>query len=447
MSELAAGETVQMKTTGDALVICEKLGEGGQGLVFRAEMGGRPFAVKWYRPSKKRKANDRLYDAISRLVSSGRPLCSAFAWPIDLVESNAHDGFGYVMPLMDKRFISFAQLLLAPDPPDFRMLIKIGLGLVDAFASLHTSGLCYRDISFGNLWVDPLAGDIAIIDNDNVGINGGRGMVKGTPGFMAPEVARDEALPSTETDLYSLAVFLFYLFFFGHPLDGQAVEASFGWDGEHRLSEEEILLKHYGLEPVFVYDPADDTNRPVAGSPVASWWALYPGFFRELFIQSFTKGLTDPTLNSRLTEGVWRKALYRLADCVWECPGCGAGLLFDPAAPTATRCWHCGASPELPLLLSVLGHSIVLHRGAVLTGRHLRLPARSDEPVAVVETDPRYPGSVLLRNKCDQAWTVSLPGAELKYVKPGQRLLARPLTFEPGGKRATIARAGTEPTR
>jgi serine/threonine protein kinase len=45
--------------------------------------------------------------------------------------------------------------------------------LVDAFAALHSAGLCYRDISLGNLRVDPAAREAAIIDVDNVGVDGG----------------------------------------------------------------------------------------------------------------------------------------------------------------------------------------------------------------------------------------------------------------------------------
>jgi len=446
MAELRAGDVVRMQSSDERLVICEQLGEGGQGFVYRAELNGHSFAVKWYRPSQDPRSEQLLYTSLAKLVAAGQPPSSAFAWPIDLVRSDGHSEFGYVMPLMDRRFMSFAQMLQEPEPPDFRMLIKIGINLVDAFASLHTSGLCYRDISFGNLWVDPLTGDVTIIDNDNVGINGGPSTVMGTPGCMAPEVARREALPSTESDLYSLALFLFYLFFFGHPLDGEAVEASYSWDDGRRLSEEELLFKHYGQSPVFFFDPDDDSNRPVKGSPVNNWWWLYPGFFRDMFTRSFTTGLTDPTLHGRLTEGVLRNGLYRLADCIRECAGCRAALLFDPAADPASPCWNCGAIPAPPLLLTVFGHAIVLSPGAVLTGRHLRLAARADEVVAVAETDQRYPGAVLLRNKSDETWTVSPPGEEPKQVKPGQRLLARPLTFEPAGRAATIRLAGAEAT-
>ena len=65
-------------------------------------------------------------------------------------------------------------------------------------------------------------GEALICDNDNVTIdNSPTSEVLGTSHFMAPEIVRGEALPSTKTDLFSLAVLLFYMFMFHHPLEGK----------------------------------------------------------------------------------------------------------------------------------------------------------------------------------------------------------------------------------
>jgi serine/threonine protein kinase len=444
MTELQTGDRVRMQAALEELVVGERIGEGGQGAVYRANLNGRSFAVKWYRPARRPADDALIYASLAKLVESGRPPHPAFIWPIDMVKAEGRSGFGYVMPLMDRRFVSFAQMLSASEPPDFRMLIRIGLNLVDSFASLHTAGLCYRDINFDNLWVDPASGDVAIIDNDNVGTNGGKALVKGTMRFMAPEVMRDEALPSATTDLYSLALFLFYLFFFGHPLDGELVEASYSWDEGKRLTEEELMLKHFGKEPVFVFDPDNPVNRPVSDSPMWIWWSLYPRFFKDIFVRSFTTGITDPNLYGRLTEGVLRKGLYRLDDSIWECSTCTARMLYDPDDP-GRACWNCKTVPPPPLLLTVLGSSIVLAEGAALTGRHLRAHDLGEKVLAQVEADASFPGRVLMRNKGDDPWTVFLPGEEPKMVQPKQRLLVRPVTLEIARKRVTIHQAGEKP--
>lgn len=438
MSELQAGDTARLRSGGETVLVGKRLAEGGQGVVHLAEVNGQQFALKWYEPPRNPRMGNWFAANLAALVERGRPQHDAFIWPIDMVLCHEHGGFGYLMPLMDARFRSFARMLKAAELPGFRTLIQIGINLVDAFAALHTDGLCYRDISFGNIYVDPESGDVAVIDNDNVGPNGGETAVRGTPQFMAPEVIRGEVPPSIETDLYSLAIFLFFLFCFGHPLEGEAVEASYSWE-DHRLSEQEILLKHYGHEPVFVFDPANDTNRPVQDAPVRNWWGIYPRFFRNLFIKSFTTGLTDPSLTGRLTEGMWRRGLQRLADCVWQCGHCAAATFYDPDDP-GHRCWSCGAIPPPALLITAPGFAVVLATGAVLTGRHLKWPAMAGRVLADVESDPRYPGA-LLRNRTDQIWTVRPAGEEPKKVKPGHRLLARPMVIEFAGKQAVIQHA------
>ena len=91
--------------------------------------------------------------------------------------------------------IALAHLLTQSIQPSFRIITAVGRELVDAFAGLHSAGLCYRDISFGNLRVDPIACEAAIIDVDNVGIDCGPVQVKGTGPFP-----RFIKLPAVSTD-------------------------------------------------------------------------------------------------------------------------------------------------------------------------------------------------------------------------------------------------------
>jgi len=52
---------------------------------------------------------------------------------------------------------------------------------------LHSQGLCYRDISFANVFFDPTIGDVRICDNDNVDVSGTEsGGVLGTPRLHGP---------------------------------------------------------------------------------------------------------------------------------------------------------------------------------------------------------------------------------------------------------------------
>src|ERR1051326_3827487 len=225
-------DVLRMVRTSEPLTIVELVGEGGQGLVFRALLStGAPLAVKWYRPLMDT-PTQRM--AITELVNLRLPH-PAFLFPFDLVESTQAGiaGFGYVMPWMESRFITFSQAV-HEQPLSLATMAKIARKLAEAFDALHRSGLCYRDINFGNLWIDPIRGDLAIIDNDNVGTDAGHASVWGSHKFMAPEVTRREKRPSTVSDLHSLAVLLFFLLMHGHPLDGTKVEESYGWAAKDR---------------------------------------------------------------------------------------------------------------------------------------------------------------------------------------------------------------------
>lgn len=426
------GAVLRMVRTGTQVTVAERLGEGGQGVVHAAALGGFPCAVKWYRSVPK---PTELRRSIAALAERGRPHRS-FIWPIDVVVSDQQPGFGYVMPRLEPGFISFAQLLGRSAQPSFRAMITIGRHLVGAFEALHASGLCYRDISFGNLWVDPGQAEVAIIDNDNVGVDGGDVFVWGTLRFMAPEVVRREAFPSSVTDLYSLAVFLFYLFIHGHPLEGARTEATFSWGTSPRESEGELGVRYFGTDPLFVFDPCDESNRPQPGDPMWTWWPIYPAFFREVFERAFTDGLTDTSGTARVSEGVWRRGLLRLGDCVSAC-SCRASVFYDPDNPVAT-CWNCGHVPPRPPLLRLPGGTVVLSEGGVVTSHHLHRDRDYDTAIGAVEAHPGAAGRVVLRNVGKDAWIMKPEGEAPKRVDPARRLAVRAMTIDFGAVRGQI---------
>ena len=105
--------------------------------------------------------------------------------------------------------------------------------------------------------------------------------------YMAPELVRGEAdHPSTETDLHSLAVLLFQLWVWHHPLHGTMEYDVRCWDDPARK-------KIYGITPVFIFDPTDDRNR-LPNDPTyaiaARRWAICPPSLQALFLHAFTDG-------------------------------------------------------------------------------------------------------------------------------------------------------------
>jgi len=384
---LAMGQQVFAETSRTQLIVKKKLGEGGQGAVFLVEGPHGAQALKWY---VARQATDEQRAAISYLVANGPPRGPAgrrFIWPQDLVTAADTQQFGYLMPLIDtKHFADLGEVWARRKPaPGLDVLCEISFQTSNSYRALHLSGHCYRDISRGNLMVDPITGDVLICDNDNVGVNRQSNcQVWGTMQYMAPELVRGEAgHPSTETDLHSLAVLLFQLWVWHHPLHGTMEYQVRCWDDPARK-------KIYGLTPVFVFDPTDDGNR-LPNDPTyaiaARRWALCPPSLQGLFLHAFTVGLREPA--RRVTEGEWQRVFLQLKDGIIRCPGCRAVNLWEPGM-TALTCWNekCRTAitipPRLVFCLSGGMHSLVLTGDARVLRRHIDPAGPEDEASSVI---------------------------------------------------------------
>ena len=286
---LNPGELVQMQPTELSYKVEEFLGGGGQGEVYRARLvdgqgTGSLVALKWFFPHYLRQDRE-LRARLERAVDTGPP-SDRFLWPQDLVQTADRPGFGYVMPLRDNRFVGIIDLVTRRAEPTLHALVTAAFELAHNYRQLHAKGFCYRDISFGNVFFDPESGEVRICDNDNVGVDGQGGAIGGTARFMAPEIVRGEAAPSTQTDLFSLAVLLFYMLVNHHPLEGAR-------EAQIRCFDLPAMTRLYGTDPLFIFDPDDDSNRPLFGNHdnALALWPLYPGFVQELFVRAFTDGL------------------------------------------------------------------------------------------------------------------------------------------------------------
>lgn len=197
------------------------LGAGGQGEVYEVDCGGNRYALKWYFTHM---ATDVQKFMLDNLIAKGSP-DGAFLWPQDLFFSSDEKTLGYIMPLRPPNYKSVVDMMKRRAEPTFTALSRAAYNLAAGYEKLHSMGYSYRDISFGNIFFDPDSGEVLICDNDNVAANKAFGAsVYGTPRFMAPEIVIGKQRPSRNTDLFSLAVLLFYMFMLGHPLEGKLEE-------------------------------------------------------------------------------------------------------------------------------------------------------------------------------------------------------------------------------
>lgn len=389
------------------------LGAGGQGEVYEVESAGTRKALKWYFHNN---AYPQQKTILLRLIKNGSP-DKNFLWPEDMIDSPDGKTFGYIMPLRSKNYKSLVDLMKCRVSPSFHVLFQTAFHLAKAYEKLHAAGNCYRDINFGNVFFDPDTGDILICDNDNVAPGDMPGLVKGTYGFMAPEIIRGEAKPSRYTDQYSLAVLLFYLLMVAHPLHGRLEQKIKCWD----LPAMDWL---YGTQPVFIFDPGNTSNRPVPGAHdnAIIYWNLYPQEVRDLFIEAFTVGLTEP--HKRVTESRWMNLFANLMCGIVPCPKCGREVFYDPSrADTgkAHTCWKCAGAVPMPPALYVGKRRVLLRSGARIPAHQIYGNGNMETTAGMVEQNPKNPALLGIRNDTRTNWTYIKPDGTQIPVVPGKR--------------------------
>jgi eukaryotic-like serine/threonine-protein kinase len=419
---LKIGQTVHTQSSNIPCIVEQFLGGGGQGEVYRANLGGQQVALKWYFPHAL-KADPYQISRLEAAIESGAPN-DRFLWPIDLVSNPRIDGFGYIMALRQPQYKTLVDLMKGRLKPKFKSLATAGFQLADSFLQLHSRGLCYCDISFGNVFFNPDTGDILICDNDNVSTNGAEVSIGGTQRFMAPEIVTGQARPSTQTDLYSLAVLLFYMLFIHHPLEGKK-EAGI------RCLDAPAMNMLYGSGATFIFDPQDLSNEPMPGyhDNALMFWPIYPQFLRDLFTKAFTNGIKD-CQNGRVRESEWRGAMIRLRDSIVYCPHCGQENFYDPDVlkqtdGKMTPCCapDCKKDIRLPPRIRIDKNIVMLNHDTKLFPHHINDPLFDfSAPIAEVSRHPTDPNLWGIKNLSNEKWVCTNIAGELKEVEPGRSI-------------------------
>lgn len=413
MSFFTPNQTVDLDSGGSCTIL-QFIGEGGQGEVYKVRLADKEFALKWFFQNN---SLDNLKKIITKLIQNGPPtdsygkICHQFLWPQAIATSKLYPKtFGYIMPLREPRFKDIRDLMKRRIDPTIRTLVTVCYELAHSYFNLHTKGYCYRDINFGNCMFDPNTGEIVICDNDNVTTDPNLITVYGTPGFMAPEIVRGEAPPSRSTDWFSLAVLMFYILHIHHPLHGKKEEAIHCFD----LAAQKEL---YGINPIFIFDPQNDSNRPHPKSNAAIFWQIYPDKLKNLFIRAFGEGLHSP--EKRVKESEWREAMIYLRDTIVFCQSCGKENFYDVLAKQ-NSCWSCKQKIILPLKLTFKHLSVALNYNTKLFPHHIDENARFDfsNPVAEIVQHPKMKNIWGLKNKSSYSWSVLLPDGTTQMVEP-----------------------------
>jgi eukaryotic-like serine/threonine-protein kinase len=214
--------------------ILEKLGEGGQGTVYKAidSKLGRTLVIKVL-PAEltAREANLKRFEREAKLASNlDHPnICTIF----DLNEIN---GIHFIaMQYVEGKNV---RQLVNGRPLSLESALSIALQTADALAAAHARGIIHRDIKAGNVMVTPTGqvkvldfGLAKLLDEDAARTSGIHhteitefGVPYGTATYAAPEQARGDRVDS-RADIFSTGVLLYEMLTGTWPFQGQtAVE-------------------------------------------------------------------------------------------------------------------------------------------------------------------------------------------------------------------------------
>lgn len=385
-------DRIVKSTTGVEYAIGKKLGAGGVARVFRARRlsDKKECVFKEYVPSPE---TGSMHNAIKKNIQNlmRNPLTEddgitplhSFIGPLDkdsLIELPASRGFGYVMELVDtKAFLPVPNLWHQDRYPDADILCKACINIAHLFKRVHFKGWCYKDINEGNIYINNKTGDIRIIDCDNISVQSSK-TIKGTDGFMAPEVYVTSA-PDTYTDYFSMAVLFYRLFVGSFPMDGKKTRAFLI---NNNLSVQEAAATIYGTMALFAFDPKDKSNEirkltdplnPDLYAIQTKRWNRLPTEIQNGFIQTFSTGLTNTNRHKRATDRDWIKIFDNLQSCGLVRCRCRRVNFGD--SQRKVDCIFCKA--KLPLLKPAMGAS------------HQPTPKPMPKPVPKPVTKPTLP--------------------------------------------------------
>lgn len=356
-------DKIVRSTTGVEYAIGKKLGSGGVARVFRAFRlrDGMECVFKEYLPSSKLKP---IHNAIKRNIQKlmltpltdedGVTPLRSFIGPLDkdsLIELPASKSFGYIMELVDtKTFLPVPSLWHRDQYPDAEILCKACLNIAHLFKRVHFTGLCYKDINEGNIYINNRTGEVRVIDCDNISVQSVK-TIKGTDGYMAPEVYVDSK-PDTYTDYFSMAVLFYRLLVGGYPMYGKKARA---YLMKTNLSVKEAAATIYGKMALFAFDPKDTSNsirsltdplNPSMYSVQIKRWNRLPAELKACFFRTFSEGLTEENRHKRATDRDWIRLFEGIeSEKLVRC-ACGKMNFGDPKKHC--ECFFCKA--KLPLV-------------------------------------------------------------------------------------------------
>lgn len=200
------------------------LGKGGMGEVWRARhhMLARDAAIKLIHPDMLSRASEngvllrRRFEQEAKTTASLRSPHTVELYDFGVTQDGT---FYYVMELLDGIDLETLVQKFGPQPP--ARVVSILRQVCRSLADAHRHGLIHRDIKPTNIFLCRMGteydfakvldfGLVKVLDDTNTQITL-EGTTTGTPAYMAPEIALQNAPVDGRADLYSLGCVAYWL--------------------------------------------------------------------------------------------------------------------------------------------------------------------------------------------------------------------------------------------
>lgn len=391
----------------------DPIGEGGEKVAYFAKDLQSVVCLYKFPDAGRRTRLDEILGSFNPTLS-GQKHCdywrTLFCWPTGIITRPA---LGVVAPAYPSNFYfprsypnaffagqekqgawfvkSKSRAMLKAQAPaelgDLRSNLALVTRLARAVRRLHAAGLAHSDLSYKNVLVDPMTGTAQIIDIDSLVVRGlFAPTVMGTPGFIAPEVLAsahlslndpNRASPSIQTDRHALASLIYQYLLLRDPLEGPKV---------HDMDPDRDETLKWGAKALFIEHPSDQSNRP---KPLGVSMSALGPYLEPLFLQTFVKGLHDPTF--RVLAAEWERALMDTYNLLIPCAKQGCEVRFFPVwNGSRAACPFCGTRYPVPVpLLTLMRQTrpgmwtadaqVAGYRGSALLASHVYTNAATGE--------------------------------------------------------------------
>lgn len=296
--------------SGNRVILTQKIGEGGEGSVYRTSDPGKAAKLYAHEFSGEQEAKLHLM-----LHLADGPLYQNTAWPLStLTYQVGRPPSGFLMPLVEG--YQAIHLLYTPasrrrsfPETSWAFLAHVARNLARVFAMLHTHNIIIGDVNHANIFVSP-QGLVKLIDCDSFQVSGGRRVFPcrvGVATHTPPELQGQSLHNITRTahhDNFGLAVVIFQLLFMGrHPYAGRSTSAI-------AISIDQAIRTH--RFPYSRHSRFPDYTPP----PNAPTLDILPLELADLFEEAFSP---QASTRGRPTAAQWATSLEQLRTHLTTC--------------------------------------------------------------------------------------------------------------------------------